>query len=124
MPDIGPVSLKLQLLGILTGLVIVGLILYLVRKGQLKAGYALMWLLLGIGVLITSMSTNLLNLTAFILGVYYAPAALFMLIILGIIAILIHYSTVISRQEEKLKTLIQEIGLLKHEIENRNKKNK
>ena len=117
MTNIGPVTHRLKLLGISAGVIIVLFILYLVRKNRLKASYALLWIFLGLLIITVSLSTELLNKTALVLGVYYAPAALFMILMFGIIVILIHYSTIISKQEEKIKMLVQEIGLQNNKIE-------
>ena len=52
-----------------------------------------------------------------ILGVSYPPAALFMILTIAIFLILIEFSIIISKQSDKSKTLAQEIGLLKQELE-------
>ena len=50
-------------------------------------------------------------------GIHYAPAALLLFLILGVLIILIHYSIIISKLTESNKNLIQEMALLKNEIE-------
>lgn len=57
-----------------------------------------------------------LDFVAYVAGIYYAPAALMLLLILSITIILMHYSTVISKLSRQNRLLAQELALLKHEI--------
>ncbi|NCU33584.1 MAG: DUF2304 domain-containing protein [Candidatus Moranbacteria bacterium] len=46
----------------------------------------------------------------------YAPATLFLILILGFFFIMLHYSIIVSEITEKNKVLIQEVGILKYEL--------
>ena len=113
---IGPVSLRLRLLGLIAGVVLVWLILLLVRKQKIKPGYSLIWLGLGVGLILVSVFTNLLRWSAIILGVFYEPVGLLLLVIFAMILLLIHFSLVMSSQDGKINLLIQELALVKQKL--------
>ena len=113
---IGPVSLRLRLLGLIAGVVLVWLILLLVRKQKIKPGYSLIWLGLGVGLILVSVFTNLLRWSAIILGVFYEPVGLLLLVIFAMILLLIHFSLVMSSQDVKINLLIQELALVKQKL--------
>ncbi len=56
---------------------------------------------------------NGLDVMAKLLGVYYAPALIFLAAIFAIIVFLVHLSVVNSRQHEQIKKLTQEMAILK-----------
>ena len=60
---------------------------------------------------------NLLEIIANLLGVYYAPSALFLIAAFFGILLALHFTLVISELSEKNKTLAQEVGLLSLKID-------
>lgn len=54
---------------------------------------------------------------ASLIGISYAPAALFLILIMSIFGMLVEFSLIISKQSEWIKQSAQEIGLLKLELE-------
>lgn len=93
------------------------LILSLIRKRKIREEYSLLWLFFGAVFFAMSAWRQSLELVAGLLGIAYAPAALFLIMLFAIITILIHYSVVISKFSENINTLAQEVGLLKMEID-------
>ncbi|MFO7722266.1 MAG: DUF2304 domain-containing protein [Bacteroidales bacterium] len=106
-----------QIIAIVFSLLLIGYILRVIRKQRLKEEYSLLWLGISIVFLIFSAWRQGLEKLADLLGIAYAPAALFMLILVGVILILIQFSMIISRLSERSKVLAQEIALMKLEIE-------
>ncbi len=92
-------------------------IIRLIQKRKLKEEYALLWLISCVLFLIISLFNPILDIVAQVAGIIYPPAALLLLLIIGIVIILIHYSTVISTLSDKNKTLVQELALLRNELE-------
>jgi hypothetical protein len=111
----GKVSL-IQILGIAGSTLFLFLIIELIRKKKIKEEYSLLWLFFGIIFLVISIWRDSLEYIALLLGIAYAPAAIFLILIIAIISILIHYSLVISRLTENVKNLTQAIGLLDMEL--------
>ena len=112
----------IQYISITASLLFIGLIIELIRKRKIKEEYALLWLFLGLVFLALSIWRKSLEIISYGLGIAYAPAALFLIIIAVLIAILIHFSIAISKLKENNKILIQEIGLVQLEIKNSKEK--
>lgn len=92
-------------------------ILYLVRKKKIKEEYSLLWLSSSIVFIVFSIWRNGLEYFAQLVGIAYAPAALFLILQLAIFLILIEFSIIISQLSDKNKVLAQEMALLKNEVE-------
>lgn len=99
----------------------VGLLLFvfkLLRDQRLKEEYSLLWLVIVFGFLVVSSFRGALEVFAQLMGVYYPPAALFLVLILGCYLMLMHFSLVFSKLTKKNVELAQELGLLRMEVEN------
>ncbi len=92
-------------------------ILYLVRKKRIKEEYSLLWLFSSAIFIFFSIFRGLLEEFARLAGIAYAPAALFLILLLAVFLILIEFSIIISKLAERNKNLAQEIGILKEEVE-------
>lgn len=106
-----------QWAGIIGSLVLIVFILDLVRRRKLGENYSLLWLGIALVFFLFSLSKQLLLYVANVLGVYYAPAALFLILIVGLYMLSVHFSLIISGFREKITKLSQESALLKEEIE-------
>ncbi|MBN1130353.1 MAG: DUF2304 domain-containing protein, partial [Chitinispirillaceae bacterium] len=72
-------------------------IITLARTGRIRIPYSLLWLAVGAVFLVVSIWRDALDSLARLVGVAYPPAALFLILVIGIFCILIHFSVVISR---------------------------
>ena len=116
-----------QILSIVGSILILLLLVELVRRRKLKENYSLLWFGIAIVFLVFSVWPDLLLYLASLLGIEYAPSALFLILIVSLYLLSIHFSVVISELSEKIKNLSQKIGLLDLEIRklrNKNKKTK
>ena len=107
----------IQYVAIIGSIIFVAFILELIRRKRIKEEYCLLWLFFGIVFFFLSIWRDSLEFIALTLGIAYAPAALFLILIIAIISILIHFSVVLSRLTENVKNSVQEIGLLKMEFD-------
>ena len=109
----------------IVGCVVLLLFLFeLTRKGKIRVQYAILWFFVAGAFLFISVWRNALDAIAQFVGVAYPPAALFLLLIIGIVGILIHFSVVLSSLSERTRTLVQEVGILKLKLEDRESSNK
>src|SRR3954471_19188740 len=109
--------LAVSIAGAVASFVLVLIVLELIRSRRLRERYALLWLLTGVALTVLSAWRDGLNTIAGWLGVRsYPPAVLFSVAILFILAVLLHYSTVISRLSDQTVVLAQKIALLEHEL--------
>jgi hypothetical protein len=97
-------------------------VLELIRSGRLRERYALLWLATGLVLLVLSVWRGGLNTIAGWVGVTgYPPAVLFAVATLFILAVLLHYATVISRLSDQSTILAQRLALLEQQHESARK---
>lgn len=96
-------------------------VLFLISRRKLREEFSLLWLFFGFVFLGLSIWRKSLDFIASFLGIAYPPAAIFLIFIIAIISILIHFSIAISGLTERVKILVQEVGLLKMEQSRKNK---
>ena len=89
----------------------------LVRRRRLMERYALLWLASAIVLLALSVWRGGLELFANVVGVAYAPSALFIVALGFILLLLLHFSLVISRLADQTKVLAQRLGLVQNELD-------
>ncbi len=119
------VPYKIQIISIIGALLFMFFIFRLIIKGRLREEYSILWIVCTFFLLIFSFWRNGLDVIAKYLGVYYAPALIFLGAIFAIIIFLVHLSVVNSKQQKQIKDLAQELAILKNQIikqENTDKK--
>lgn len=103
----------IQIISIIGSTAFLITIIELIRKKYLKEAYAIIWLIFGFLFMFFSCWREALHYISLSIGIYYPPAMLFLLLIVAITLILIQFSVVISKQNDQIRTLTQEIALLK-----------
>jgi hypothetical protein len=112
--------IAVSIAGAVASFTLVLVVLELIRSRRLRERYALLWLATGIALTVLSAWRDGLNTIASWLGVRsYPPAVLFAVGLLFILAVLLHYSTVISRLSDQNVVLAQKIALLEIELTER-----
>ena len=95
----------------------VGFILWLLRHRRLRGKYAMLWTGAAVVLLALALFPGLLSLVSEWLGVYYAPA-LFLVVAIGfLLVIVIQFSWELSRMDDRTRTLAEEVGLLRAELD-------
>ena len=115
----GVIEPRLQILVVVSSAVLLVTIVQLVRGERLKEGYSIWWLIVAVVMLLFSLRANLLQSVAVLVGVSYAPAVLFLIIIGGLLLLSLHYSLLFCRYDRRIRTLAQEHAMLKEEVEKR-----
>ena len=105
---------RISLVAALAAAVLLVLILELIRSRRLQERYALLWLLTGVAMLVLALWRGALAKLADLVGISYPPSALFVLFSFFILALLLHYSTVISKLSAQNATLAQRLALLEN----------
>lgn len=90
----------------------------LIVKGKLREEYSIIWIICTLALLLFAFWRDGLDIIAKFLGVFYAPALIFLGAIFAIIIFLVHLSVVNSKQHEQIKKLAQDLALLKEQLEN------
>ena len=107
---------KTQYIAIVASVGLFIYIFYLVRNKRIKEEYSLLWLFFSLVFIFFSVWRNGLEYFSKMVGIAYPPAALFLILLLAVFLILIHFSRIISLLTDRNVTLAQEIGILKMEI--------
>jgi hypothetical protein len=109
-------SPKTQVIGVVGIVLALVLVIELVRRRQLRTGYSLLWLFIGLVVLVLAVWTDLVENLARLLGVRSPGSMLFAVGILFALLILLEHSLALSSLWYDKKCLAQEIALLERRI--------
>jgi hypothetical protein len=108
---------RVTLFGLLASVGALIFIIELVRQRKLREDYSLLWLATAIVLIVLSLSRPLLDQIAVMLGVItYPPAALFLVAIIFMLFILLHFSTVVTKLSRENKEIAQEMAILRWEL--------
>ncbi|HEY3484777.1 MAG TPA: DUF2304 domain-containing protein [Ilumatobacteraceae bacterium] len=95
---------------------VLAVIIRMVRMRRLRAKYALMWLATGLVVAPIALVPGFLDWIASLFGVAYGPALLLVLG-LGFLGLLsVHFSSELTRLEERTRVLAEETALLREKV--------
>ena len=111
--------MKTHLVSLVAGLVSVGFMVELLRRRQLKEKYAVLWLLVGTGMMLLAVWPGLLDMTARALNIKSGPNLLMLVAALLLIVVCVHLSWEVSRLEDRSRALAEELGLLRLELDRR-----
>jgi len=113
----GPTPLKVSIAATIASLLLLLVVFELIRSRRLRERYALLWVLTGIVLVVLSAWRGGLNTIAGWVGVEtYPPAVLFAVALLFVLAVLLHYSTVLSKLSDQNVILAQRVGLLEQQL--------
>lgn len=113
---------QIQFLSIVSSIFFLLIVFELIRKEKIKLQYSLLWIMMGVIFFVFSIWNKALELVSTLLGIAYQPTAFILILLMAIVMILIQYSIVISRLSEDNKNLVQELGMLKMELKELEKK--
>jgi len=91
-------------------------ILDLVRRKKFREELSLIWLVIGVGLILSSFADLVIDPLAFRLGVKYPPALVFVLIFFMLVFAMLYFSLVVSDLKSKNKELSQKIALLEYRV--------
>lgn len=116
-PTIAAIGQRVEVIAV--ALLICAVIFELIRRKHLMERYAILWFVLGITLLILAVWKGLLTTLSHAAGIYYPPAALFAVAFLFVLALLLHFSIVLSRLSSQNKILAQRVALLQQQLEDK-----
>ena len=99
------------------------LLIMLIKKKSLSLKYSIMWLGAGLIMLIMAIWPGILGAFAGAVGIVTPVNALFALMLFIIIIILVAITSIVTKLNEKVKTLTQNQALLEKRIRELEKKN-
>lgn len=113
---------QVEIIAILGTIFLLGLILEMVRRRQVAENYALLWLLTAVALFILSLWRELLDVFAAVMGIFYPPAALFVIGFGFFLLIMLQFSVIITHLSRKNKELAQQVGILNWKLNEQEKR--
>jgi len=113
---------RIQLFSILGSVVLIALLVYFIRRRKLLEEYSILWLIIFSIFLVVSIFGAFLESFSRFLGVLYPPAALFVIMIIGIFLLMLHFSIIISDLKRKINRLSITNALLEERIKSLEKR--
>jgi hypothetical protein len=107
---------RTQWLIILVSLTLLVIVLNMVRKRQLREQYSLLWIGACAVLLLSAVLIRAVDALAHAVGIFYPPAFVFLVAILLIVVLQVHFSVVISSLKEQTRTLTQDLGILEDQV--------
>ena len=92
-------------------------IVRLVRRHGLRTKYSLLWISVGVALATLAVFPDLLTIVSELLGIYYPPATLLLLAVGFLFLVVVHFSWELSRSEERIRVLAEELALLRERTE-------
>jgi len=92
------------------------LILRMLRSGQLRSKYAILWLVVAIGLLPLAAFPGVLVPISRMLGIIYEPATILFAASAFLFLVVVEFSWELSRLEDRTRRLAEEVALLRHEV--------
>lgn len=106
---------RVTILAIGASAVLLLYILEMVRRRKLREEYSILWLFGSVVILLLSVKKDWLEWASKAAGIFYPPSFLFLIGILFVVLILVHFSITISKLYQMNKKIAQELALLKQE---------
>lgn len=105
---------RVQFFAVGGSILLILFLFWLIRRRKLLVEYSLLWLAVFSIFLVIAVFGGLLGEISRFFGILYPPASLFILLIIGIFMLLLHYSTSISDLKRKLNELSLKLALLEN----------
>lgn len=92
-------------------------LLLLLRRRRLREKYVAIWLVLAVGVCVLGAFPSLVSAIATAVGVETPSNLLFALALMVLLIVCVQLSTELTSLEEKSRTLVEEVALLRHDVD-------
>ncbi len=109
--------MSVQIVGLVSGVVVLVLMIALLQRRQLKEKYAVLWLVVAVAVAVLAVAPGLLDAVATSLGVEEPINLLLFVGVLVLLVVCVHLSWESSRLEDETRALAEEIALLRLQVE-------
>jgi len=118
--EVGSVTPRAHLFVALAAVGVLAFIVRLVRRHGLRTKYSLLWITVGAALATLAVFPDLLTVVSELLGIYYPPATLLLLAVGFLFLVVVHFSWEMSRSEERVRVLAEELALLRERTERTN----
>ena len=110
-------SITARIVSALLAAMVVAIILKLQRRGGMGSKYGLLWTVTSALMLVLAAAPDMVDTAGGWLGVDYTPSLVFMAALGFVLIVLVQYSSELSRTEQRIQILMEEVALLRRELE-------
>lgn len=110
-------SILINLATVLVGIILIGLVFYLMVNKKMTESQSVLWILIGIATIILGIFPGIINIVAKRFGIWYAPSISFLIAYIGLLFIVFKNTVLISIHSNQINELFMEVTLLNHENE-------
>jgi hypothetical protein len=107
---------SVRILIFLMGAFLFVVIFELARKRKFREELSLIWLLIGLGLALSSFADYIIDPLAARLGISYPPVFVFVVIFFLLVLALLYFSIVVSDLKSKNKELSQKMALMEYKL--------
>ena len=109
--------LKLQIFSVIINVLFLCVIIHNVRRRRILDGYSLLWVLIAGVLIVLSVWIEPVAYIAGKIGIQTPSNALLLGAMFGILLLLFQYLILLSKNQQRISKLVQEIALLKQRLE-------
>jgi hypothetical protein len=106
-------------LGLLGSVVTLALLFEMMRRQRLREKYAVFWFVVAVLTLVVAVVPGVLEAAADLAGVAVPANLLFFIASMLLLAVSVQHSSELGRLEDRTRTLAEEVGLLRMQLEER-----
>jgi len=110
-------SARQKAFAVVVAVILILAIFELIRRRKLREEYALVWLLVGFGIVALVWAYGLLEWLTRLIGAVAPTTTLFLFAFLFLMVMAMHFSIKFSKLVGQIKDLTQELGILRTELE-------
>nr|WP_221452330.1 DUF2304 domain-containing protein [Bacillus benzoevorans] len=92
-------------------------VVMLMKKNKLHDKHAFLWMTFAVAGIVIAGSLHGLDKLSKMVGISYMPSLIFVMAFFVILSLLIYQTSIISRQQQQLKSLIQEMAYIKKDMD-------
>lgn len=108
--------LRIQIIVFLASILVLFFVSEKVRRRHLAVEYSLIWIISGLVMMLLALWRNSLEYIASLMGIEYAPSAIFVIFGVFVLSLSIHFTLIISKLSHQNRVLVQKYALLEHEF--------
>ncbi|MCY4037381.1 MAG: DUF2304 domain-containing protein [bacterium] len=112
-------SLTARIVSALLAAFVAAVILKLQRRGGMVSKYGLLWMATSAVMLVMAAAPDAVDAIGGWLGVDYTPSLVFMAALGFVLIVLVQFSWELSRSEQRVQILMEEVALLRRELQDR-----
>ena len=94
-----------------------GFIVSMLKSKKLNLRYSLLWLISAFVLAVLDIFPDILTCISKLIGIQTASNAIFVIVIFFMLLLLVSLTSVVSKQNKQIKTLVQHLALIRKELD-------